>query len=351
MKKRYFAYSEHRSFSEAIRYYPDNPRKHAVPILDLGLLSEHQYQELHKCFSTHNSYDVSAILGIVSFDELNAQDQLLVKTKVRSWEELPSNVAINLNLRNVHKAASLLRGEKEKEDREVYYLYFIVNEGHNEYKVRSCVKVIGKIPAIAACSYAEQKVKHLLEQRKLSGWDDGLLCRTVANLCDCDGQDELDGVALATQARLDETEKSIDDDDIAMLCARSVVDFCQKHYPASLVLALEMNVAPPIFTAIKNGNESEIKPIPVYLVDSPRDATLDPKDCPVEGDGGFWVPQIDFAARVRTDTNTLTAYRKKGESVRLSSDGTWGIDKNGNTFKKIDPSKSNSRYLYWVRYK
>lgn len=92
-----------------------------------------------------------------------------------------------------------------------------------------------------------------------------------------------------------------------------------------------------------------VKPIPVYLVDPPKDATLDPKDCPIDGKGGFWESQEAYAERIKLKSSSLTAYRKTSEGARWSSDETWGESKRGeHIFKKVDPSKPNSEFLYWV---
>jgi len=94
------------------------------------------------------------------------------------------------------------------------------------------------------------------------------------------------------------------------------------------------------------------KPIPVYFVDPPKDATLEPKDCPVEGNGGFWESHTKYAERIGRQPGTLTGYRKTNAGARWSSDGTWGETKRGeHIFKVIEPGKSNSETVWWVRYK
>jgi len=93
-------------------------------------------------------------------------------------------------------------------------------------------------------------------------------------------------------------------------------------------------------------------PRPVYYVPKPNDTTLDPQKCPIEGVGGFWESQKKYAVRMKLESSSLTAYRKTSEGARWSSDGTWGETKKGeHIFKKIDPSKPNSEFLYWVHSK
>jgi len=92
------------------------------------------------------------------------------------------------------------------------------------------------------------------------------------------------------------------------------------------------------------------EPKPVFLVDPPKGGTLKPQDCPVEGKGGFWLPQKEYAKRVGKKSESLTAYRKISEGARWSSDRTWGDTKKGeHIFKKIEPGNPNSKYLYFVR--
>jgi hypothetical protein len=94
---------------------------------------------------------------------------------------------------------------------------------------------------------------------------------------------------------------------------------------------------------------SVANPIPVYLVERPKDTTLDPQDCPIDGVGGFYESQEAHAQRKGKSAGTLTAYRKTSEGARWSSDGTWGESKRGEyIFRKIEPDKPNSEYEYWV---
>jgi len=103
---------------------------------------------------------------------------------------------------------------------------------------------------------------------------------------------------------------------------------------------------------VPNVNVVNIKPIPVYIVEKPKDATLEQENCPIEGVGGFWESQKDYAQRVGLASSVLTAYRKTSEGARWSSDCTWGESKRGeHVFKKIEPSKPNSKFLYWVHSK
>ena len=94
------------------------------------------------------------------------------------------------------------------------------------------------------------------------------------------------------------------------------------------------------------------KPIPVYYVDPPKDATLEPKDCPVEGVGGFWESHENYAKRIGVQPGTLRGYRRASAGARRSSDGTWGKTKLGeHIFKVIEPGRSNSKTVWWVRNK
>jgi hypothetical protein len=98
--------------------------------------------------------------------------------------------------------------------------------------------------------------------------------------------------------------------------------------------------------------ENNTAPQPVYYVDNPKDATLKPEDCPVEGKDGFWETQEQYAERVKLTVGTLTAYRKTSEGAKWSSDGTWGTSKKGRfVFKKIEPNNPSSEFMYFVRTK
>jgi hypothetical protein len=132
--------------------------------------------------------------------------------------------------------------------------------------------------------------------------------------------------------------------------------------PADVVVKNPKDLTSPIVKTLQKTNEllekqnslieKKSAPQPVYYVDAPKDATLRPEDCPVEGKGGFWISQEDYAKRVKLKSTSLTAYRKTSEGVRWSSDGTWGESKKGeHTFKKIDPDNPSSEFLYFVRTK
>ena len=109
----------------------------------------------------------------------------------------------------------------------------------------------------------------------------------------------------------------------------------------------------PIIAALEKQTEALTaalkESMPVYFVDPPKDATLDPQDCPVDGKGGFWETQKDYADRIGIKSSTLTAYRKASEGARWSSCGEWGESKRGkHIFKKINPDDPNSEFQYWV---
>ena len=241
MEKQYFAYINYRDFGRALEEHPDNPYKygHVVKIVNIGKLDDQQYETLFAAFRTSK-------VSLISCDVLPPEQQLLAKTKVSFLNELPTNVAICDELRNIHKAACLLR---ERIEDEVYYLYVRVHEGYNDYNIRSCVRVVGKTQTIAALSYAKQNVKRLLEERKSGGYDDWVTyVGATDEEDDVEDKVELEGVALATEKLLC-SDITIDDADFAMLFARAVVDFCQKAFPANLCFAPEINVSPPIFVA------------------------------------------------------------------------------------------------------
>ena len=182
MEKQYFAYIGDRDFGRALEDYPDNPYKygHVVKIVNIGKLTDQQYETLFAAFLTSK-------VSLISCDVLPPEQKLLAKTKVSFWNELPTNVAIRAELRNIHKATCLLREERIED--EVYYLYVCVCEGYNDYNIRSCVKIVGKTQTIAAFSYAKQNVKHLLEERKSSGYDD---CVTYVDATDVEDKADLE---------------------------------------------------------------------------------------------------------------------------------------------------------------
>lgn len=75
---------------------------------------------------------------------------------------------------------------------------------------------------------------------------------------------------------------------------------------------------------------------------------LTQKDYPDEKKG-FWESEKKYAKRKNYREKTLKRYREKKSTPRISEDGTWGIDKADNIFKR-DGDKSNSPYLYFVHY-
>jgi hypothetical protein len=64
---------------------------------------------------------------------------------------------------------------------------------------------------------------------------------------------------------------------------------------------------------------------------------------------GFWEPQKEYADRMNLKESTLQRYRETSNGARRSKDGTWGIDKAGNIFKR-EGDKPNSPYLYFVNH-
>lgn len=83
----------------------------------------------------------------------------------------------------------------------------------------------------------------------------------------------------------------------------------------------------------------------VYFDKQPKPLTQ--KDYPKDNTG-FWESQEEYAKRIGLAEGTLKRYREKKNGVRRYEDGTWGIDKAGNIFKKVS-DKSNSPYQYFVR--
>jgi len=238
MEKHIFAYTgTYQNFGQALNVYPDNPDKcrYDVQVVNLGKLSEQQCETL---------FAACPHVNFVALDELHQVQKTQALAKVPFWDERPSNVPIRAVLLQPLRAARALR-EKRIED-EVYYLYVRVDEGYNDYNIRSCVKVVGKTQAIAALSYAKQNTKRLLEERKSWGYDDWV---TYVGATDVEDKAELEGVALATEKFLLGSGKNIDDADFAMFFARDALDFCRGTPPTNLLIAPELNVAPPIFVA------------------------------------------------------------------------------------------------------
>jgi len=251
---------------------------------------------------------------------------------------------------------------------ETYYLYAGLSGG-----AHACVKVAGKTQAIAAFRYASRKVEHLLDHDTCYGRGVRFLSELeVDDSNHYPTRDELEGVVLATQASLVE---GMNLDDYDMLFVRAVIEFCQVSQSTfsiksdsagspHMIQAASGVCVPDIITAhhesikdsdgtFPNVNIANVtKPIPVYFVDPPKDATLEPKDCPVEGNGGFWESHTSYATRLGIKPGTLTGYRKTSAGARWSSDGSWGETKRGeHVFKVIEPSKSNSETVWWVRNK
>jgi len=104
--KRYLAYIG--DIDSAIRQYPENPCESGatVWIVDLMDLTHQQYQTLVDTFRIGEDH-----LYLCSFDELSPSLQLLIKTKVQTWGEIPANVVLANELRDVHKAARVLQAE------------------------------------------------------------------------------------------------------------------------------------------------------------------------------------------------------------------------------------------------
>ena len=98
------------------------------------------------------------------------------------------------------------------------------------------------------------------------------------------------------------------------------------------------------------------EPKPVFLVDDPdevarEDAAHKTHICPIEGTDGFWVTQDNYVARQNMPSlEALRKYRQVKNCKYISPDGTWGIDQQGHTFKKVAPGLPNSSYLYFVRH-
>jgi hypothetical protein len=104
--KRYLVYIG--DIETAIRQYPDDPYKSGttVWIVDLMDLTDQQCQILADTFRIGEER-----LSMSSFDQLSPPLQLLVKTKVPTWDEIPADVMIPTDLRDVHKAARVLQAE------------------------------------------------------------------------------------------------------------------------------------------------------------------------------------------------------------------------------------------------
>ena len=92
----------------AIRQYPDNPLGSGttVWIVDLMNLTEQQSRVLVETFQIGEDR-----LSICAFDDLSPSQQLLIKTKVLTWDEIPADVMVPKDLRDIHKAARVLQTE------------------------------------------------------------------------------------------------------------------------------------------------------------------------------------------------------------------------------------------------
>jgi len=111
MERHILAYiGGYRDFDQALLVYPDNPNncRYDLRIVDLGNLPVHKIETLFEAYAPHPKG-----VRYVFFDELNPVQQLQVHTRICFWKVLPDNIPIVLQLRRVHKAAGLLRGEDE----------------------------------------------------------------------------------------------------------------------------------------------------------------------------------------------------------------------------------------------
>ena len=104
--KRYLVYVG--DVDSAIRHYPDNPHGSGttVWIVDLMNLTEQQCSILVDTFQIGKDR-----LSISAFDDLSPSQQLLIKTKVITWDEIPADVMVPKELRDIHKAARVLQAE------------------------------------------------------------------------------------------------------------------------------------------------------------------------------------------------------------------------------------------------
>jgi len=84
------------------------------------------------------------------------------------------------------------------------------------------------------------------------------------------------------------------------------------------------------------------------IVDFPpeKQMSLIPDDYPKDSEG-FWVSPKEYVARRGGSVSTLQRNRVKNSGVIWSEDGTWGKDKAGNFFRKVN-NLSNSPYEYFV---
>jgi hypothetical protein len=155
----------------------------------------------------------------------------------------------------------------------------------------------------------------------------------------------------------------------SMESVESPVDY--SHFPVQMQAATGVGV-PEIIVAYQASIEDSDGSVPNVNLNNPKDISnpvveavdrltehlvkvfpfdesklLTPKDYPDEKEG-FWETEKDYAVRVKLAEKTLKRYRETNNGVRLSEDGTWGMDKNDNVFKK-ENDKSNSPYLYFVR--
>jgi len=108
--KRYLAYIG--DVDSAIRQYPDDPNQSemTVWIVDLMDLSDQQCQVLVDTFQIGDER-----LSMCSFDQLSPPLQLLLKAKVPTWDEIPADVMVPKDLRDVHKAARVLQAEMARQ--------------------------------------------------------------------------------------------------------------------------------------------------------------------------------------------------------------------------------------------
>jgi len=108
--KRYLAYIG--DVDSAIRQYPDAPYQSGATawIVDLMDLSDQQRQVLVDTFGIGEER-----LSMCSFDQLSPPLQLLLKAKVPTWDEIPTDVFVPQELRDIHRAARVLQADMVKQ--------------------------------------------------------------------------------------------------------------------------------------------------------------------------------------------------------------------------------------------
>ena len=114
---------------------------------------------------------------------------------------------------------------------DVYYLY-----AHTGKHIQSCVKIVGKVQAMAAFDYVRRNIAHLLGGERMVSYRSEYDCSDSL-------RDILDASYVSTRTRLSGTPIISEDGGFDMCFAHSIAVFFLVESPFPFVVASEMNAA------------------------------------------------------------------------------------------------------------